>query len=75
MNAHLSDRVISADDHIDLTYLPQDLWQKRLPAKHRDKGPRVEQGPTGLIWVREGRRWGFWGSKRPENLPLDNNVL
>ena len=25
-----SERVISADDHIDLTYLPQDLWQKRL---------------------------------------------
>jgi predicted TIM-barrel fold metal-dependent hydrolase len=63
----MSERVISADDHIDLTYLPQDLWQKRLPAKHRDKGPRVEQGPTGPIWVREGKRWGFWGSKRPEN--------
>src|SRR5437868_11618560 len=61
------ERVISADDHIDLTYLPQDLWQARLPKQFKDKGPRVEQGPTGPIWVREGKRWGFWGSKRPEN--------
>lgn len=63
----MNEHIISSDDHIDLTYLPPDLWQSRLPAQFRDRGPRVEQGPTGLIWVREGRRWGFWGSKRPEN--------
>jgi hypothetical protein len=25
-------RIISADDHIDLQWLPKDLWQKRVPA-------------------------------------------
>ena len=25
-------RVISADDHIDMLWLPKDTWQKRVPA-------------------------------------------
>jgi predicted TIM-barrel fold metal-dependent hydrolase len=60
-------RVISADDHIDLTYLPRDLFQSRLPEKHRRAGPRVLEGTDGPFWEREGRRWGSWGSKRPGN--------
>ena len=24
-------RIISADDHIDMQWLPRDLWQKRMP--------------------------------------------
>ena len=63
-----TERVISADDHIDLTYLPADLWQSRLPAKYREAGPRVTDGPQGKMWAREGRRWGYWGSKRPGNM-------
>ncbi len=64
----MNERVISADDHIDLTYVPQDLWQKRLPAKYRDAGPKVIDNPHGgKMWVREDKSWGHWGSKRPEN--------
>lgn len=61
-------RVISADDHIDLTYLPPSLWQDRLPRRHRERGPRVVDSQDGKVWVREGRRWGTWGSKRPGNM-------
>jgi len=65
----MSERVISADDHIDLTYIPRDLWQKRLPAKYREAGPKVVNNDRGgTEWVREGKRWGHWGSKRPENM-------
>src|SRR4051812_11771835 len=35
--------VISADDHV---VEPPDLWERWLPAKFRDRGPRVESAPT-----------------------------
>ena len=28
-------RIISADDHIDMQWLPKDLWHKRVPAQWR----------------------------------------
>ena len=40
-------RVISADDHIDLTWLPKDTWQKRVPAQWRDRAPKVVDTPDG----------------------------
>ena len=43
-------RLISADDHMDIYVLPKDLWESRLPAKYRDAGPRVvetDDGPHG----------------------------
>ena len=33
-------RIISVDDHV---VEPPDLWTARLPAKYRDRGPRVER--------------------------------
>ena len=33
-------RIISVDDHV---VEPPDLWTSRLPAKYRDRGPRVER--------------------------------
>ncbi len=63
----MTDRIISADDHIDLCYLPADLWEKRLPTRWREQAPRVIDSPEGKIWFKEGKRWGVWGSKRPEN--------
>jgi predicted TIM-barrel fold metal-dependent hydrolase len=38
--------VISADDHV---VEPPDLWERWLPAKYRDRGPRVEPGPTMAV--------------------------
>jgi predicted TIM-barrel fold metal-dependent hydrolase len=60
----MSEQIISADDHIDLCYLPTDLWQTRLPAKWKAEGPRVEQLAAGPTWVREGAAWGMWGEKK-----------
>ena len=58
---------ISADDHMDLCYVPADLWQSRVPAKWREAAPRVETLPDGrTMWVREGSHWGVHGSKKAD---------
>jgi len=63
-------RLYSCDDHLDLWNLPRDLWQGRLPARLRERGPHVvEQG--GNAWwtwtarssVRSACRW--WEEVRP----------
>jgi predicted TIM-barrel fold metal-dependent hydrolase len=60
--------LISADDHIDLTYLPRDLWTARLPRTLAEQAPKVVEMADGPAWVREDRKWGAWGSKRPGNM-------
>jgi predicted TIM-barrel fold metal-dependent hydrolase len=51
--------MISADDHIDLGYLPADLWITRVPKALRDQAPHVEdRGERGKFWVCEGDTWG-----------------
>ena len=56
---------ISADDHIDLGYLPPDLWTDRVPKALRDRAPRVEdQGDKGEIWVCDGESWGDYRGER-----------
>ena len=61
--------LISADDHMDLNYLPRDLWVKRLPRKWRSLAPTVENTADGPSWVCEGQRLGFYGSRRGTFLP------
>jgi predicted TIM-barrel fold metal-dependent hydrolase len=59
-------KLISCDDHLDLQYLPADLWTERLPAKLRDRAPRVEERDGRLVWVCEGDVWGRWaGTPQP----------
>jgi len=58
-------QMISVDDHIDLQYLPRDLWTERLPASLRERGPRVLESETGYAWVCEDRRWGTWEGGPP----------
>jgi predicted TIM-barrel fold metal-dependent hydrolase len=48
-------RFISADDHIDLRWLPKDLWTERLPVRLRERGPRVIDNDNGAHWTWEGR--------------------
>jgi predicted TIM-barrel fold metal-dependent hydrolase len=57
-------RIVSADDHIDLTWLPRDLWQSRVPARWRERAPRVEDTPDGPYWICDGERWESWGGRR-----------
>ena len=39
----MADRLISCDDHMDLSQLPADLWTARLPASLLDRAPHVEE--------------------------------
>ncbi len=48
-------RFISADDHIDLRWLPKDLWSERLPARWRGRGPRVIDKDGGAFWSWEDK--------------------
>ena len=44
------DRLISGDNHIDLTYCPPDLWSSQAPAKWKLLVPRVEELEDGCHW-------------------------
>ncbi len=54
-------RFISADDHIDLRWLPKNLWTERLPAKLRERGPRVVETDKGECWTWEGQTFSPHG--------------
>jgi predicted TIM-barrel fold metal-dependent hydrolase len=60
---------ISADDHIDLGYLPRDLWLERLPSDLRDLAPHVEERDGSDYWVCDGEVWGDYRSERWFNRP------
>lgn len=56
----MSEMMISADDHIDLGYLPRDLWTERLPRRLVERGPRVEDRDGLEQWVCDGQVWSEW---------------
>jgi predicted TIM-barrel fold metal-dependent hydrolase len=43
--------LISADCHVDLVWLPPDLFTSRASAALRDRMPHVIDGPKGPVWV------------------------
>ena len=57
-------RIISADDHIDLQWLPKDLWQTRVPAQWRERAPKVVDTADGPSWVCGNDRWDSWGGRK-----------
>jgi len=44
-------RLIDADSHVNE---PGDLWLERLPARFRDRAPRIQSFDEGDAWVLEG---------------------
>ena len=44
----MSERIISADSHVNP---PKDLWVRNVPAKFKDRAPRVESTPQGDFWI------------------------
>ena len=46
---------ISGDGHIDLKWLPHDLFVSNAPAKWKDQVPHVVETPQGKHWFAEGR--------------------
>ena len=51
-------RFFSVDDHI---IEPADVWSSRVPAKHRDRAPRVIEAEGREYWVYEDIRHGTMG--------------
>jgi uncharacterized protein len=60
----MSYRMISCDDHLDIGYLPADLWTSRMPAALRDRAPHIEERNGDAVWVCDGKVWGGWRGKR-----------
>jgi uncharacterized protein len=56
-------RIVSADDHIDMQWLPKDLWQARVPAAWRERAPRVVDTVDGPYWTCGQDRWDSWGGR------------
>jgi hypothetical protein len=54
-------RFISADDHIDLRWLPKELWTERLPARLCERGPQVVENEKGAYWTWEGQTFSPHG--------------
>ena len=54
MESRMQYRAISADGHVNE---PPDLWTVRLPAKFKERGPRVIETPNthGHAWIMEGQ--------------------
>jgi hypothetical protein len=51
--------LISADCHIDLCWLPPDLFVDSAPSAWKDRMPYVAEGPTGPVWMtRKGASLG-----------------
>jgi predicted TIM-barrel fold metal-dependent hydrolase len=54
-------RIISADCHIDMTWMPGDLWVKNVPAKFKEQAPQVREAADGPHWFVEGKDVGVYG--------------
>jgi predicted TIM-barrel fold metal-dependent hydrolase len=53
-------KCISADCHIDLIWLPPDLFTKNASAALKDRMPYVTGGPDGPVWVtKAGAQFGL----------------
>jgi len=68
------DRLISGDNHIDLTYLPPDVWATP-PAKWRLLAPRVEELEDGCHWFVEAQDKGMWNGVGPGFLKYQKGAL
>ncbi len=58
-------RVMSADSHMDLIYLPQDTFTSRMASAWRDHAPRVVERDGRLVWISGDAVLGPWGVYGP----------
>ena len=71
--------VVSADSHVDMTWLPGGLFASQAAAKWKELVPRVVETPEGPCWVAEekilgvvgGLGHGFIPPKRGESIQTD----
>jgi predicted TIM-barrel fold metal-dependent hydrolase len=57
---------ISADTHLDLPWMPPELFVSEAPAAMKDRMPYVTEGPDGKFWTaKSGGRFGFLNGVGP----------
>jgi len=61
----MAERLISADNHIDMTYCPADLWSSPAPHNWKTLVPRTEEKDDGLHWIVDGADQGMWNGVGP----------
>jgi predicted TIM-barrel fold metal-dependent hydrolase len=59
----LPERIYSCDDHLDIWNMPRDTWEGRLPAKYRERGPKVVAQGDNDFWIADGTVLGASGIK------------
>ena len=59
-----SDRVISADCHMDMHYLPSDTFESRVEASWRDRVPRVTDIDGDPWWTLQGNKFSMFPAGR-----------
>lgn len=63
MTIELPERIISADDHMDVNVLPPDLFTSRVPRAVRDDVPTVTDTADGPMWTMGGAALGPSGRR------------
>ena len=53
--------LVSADSHMDMSWLPGDLFEKNGPDHLKDAMPKVVDTDQGPRWITEGRELGVYG--------------
>src|SRR5262245_8927341 len=71
----MQEKLISGDNHIDLTYCPADLWSSAAPNKWKLSAPRVEEMEDGLHWFVEAQDKGMWNGVGPGFLPYQKGMF
>jgi predicted TIM-barrel fold metal-dependent hydrolase len=65
----MGERIVSADSHVNP---PKDLWTSNVPAKFKDRAPRVESTEMGDFWIVDSQISGAIGldssaGRKPED--------
>ena len=71
----MPEKLISGDNHIDLTYLPPDLWSSEAPQKWKQLAPRVVEKDDGLHWFVDDQDRGMWNGIGPGFLPYQKGMF
>ena len=74
--------LISADSHVDLTWLPGDLFVSQAPPEYRDRVPRTVDAPEGFRWMAGDKELtgmggigrGLFDIKRGQSKRLDKMI-
>src|SRR5260370_15153500 len=71
----MPEKLISGDNHIDLTYLPPDLWSSQAPHNSKLLAPPVESIDDGLHWFVDAQDRGMWNGIGPGFLPYQKGMF